>query len=114
MGGDTSQQRQDRRVAAIKVREKEQAVIDKKVAKKKLKRRNAMYIAMKHHENFEMPEAPGCIATKASMAAAEYAIDCAIALISPKQVAGESNNIECVDVIDILKNELLPEIIKQL
>lgn len=114
MGGDTHEQIHDRRVAAIEVREKEQAIIDKKVAKRKITRRNAMYVAMKNHENFEMPKGPGKTATKSAMAAAEYAIDCAIALISPKQIAGESNHIECVDVIDILKNELLPEIIKQL
>ena len=110
MGGDTNQQIHDRRVAAIKVREKEQAVIDKKVSKRKLIRRQSMYICMTNHVNFEMPIAPKKL-TK--ITAAEYAIDCAVALISPKQVAGESNHIECVDVIDILKNELLPDIIKR-
>lgn len=114
MGGDTGQQMNDRRVAIINAREKEQAVTDKKVAKRKRNRRKAMYTAMQNHENFEMPKGPEYIATKASIAAAEYAINCAIALISPKQVEGESNHIECVDVIDILKNELLPDIIRGL
>ena len=114
MGGDTSHQINERRVAIIKEREKEQKVIDKKVAKRKRNRRKAMYTSMQNHENFEMPKAPEYIATRASIAAAEYAINCAIALISPKQVAGESNHIECVDVIDILKNELLPDIISSL
>ena len=114
MGGDTQERLDIRRRGVIEAREKAQAVTEKKLAKRKLLRRRAMYVALKNHENFEMPSGGGKGATTEAIAAAEYAIDCAIALISPKQVAGESNSIECVDVIDILKNELLPEIIRGL
>lgn len=114
MGGDTRRQLDERRILIITAREEEQEIVDNKKAKRKINRRKAMYTAMKNHENFEMPKAPEYIADKSSIAAAEYAVDCAIALISPKQVAGESNHVECVDIIDILKNELLPDIIKTL
>jgi len=111
MGGNTREQAFKSQVVAIDLREKKQRVIDEKLVKK---RRKGMYIAMKNHDNFKMPESPKLIANERSILAAEYAIDCAIALISPEQIEGESNSMECVDIIDILKNELLPEIIRKL
>ncbi len=70
-----------------------------------------LHSLMRSHINFKEPKLPKEINIESAVT---YAIDRAIAIISPKQEPNEDNNFECVDIIAVLKNELLPEIIKDI